>query len=83
MEQAFKTVRDQLDQAFQRTKHAYDGCVKMLQFKVDDLLWFFCPKKRPRLGPKWQLLTTGPWRIERILKSVNYVIRRVGARDRR
>ena len=46
-------------------------------------MWFFCPRKRPRLGPKWQLLTTGPWKVERVLNSVNYVIRRVGGRDRR
>ena len=44
---------------------------------------FFCPRKRPRLGPKWQLLTKGPWRIEKVLNSVNYVIRRVGGRDHR
>ena len=44
MEQAFKTVRDQFGQAFQRAKQAYDGRVKKLQFKVDDLVWFFCPK---------------------------------------
>ena len=52
MEQAFKTVRDQLGQACQRTKQAYNGRVKKLQFKVDDLVWFFCPRKRPRLVPK-------------------------------
>ena len=60
-----------------------NGRVKKLQFKVDDLVWFFCPRKRPRLGPKWQLLTTGPWKVERVLNSVNYVIRRIGGRDRR
>ena len=43
----------------------------------------FCPRKQPRLGPKWQLLTSGPWRIEKVLNSVNYVIRREGGRDRR
>ena len=83
MEQAFKTVRDQLGQSFQRAKQAYDDHIKELQFKVDDLVWFFCPRKRPNLGPKWQLLTTGPWRIEKVLNSVNYVIRQVGGRDHR
>ena len=82
MEQAFKTVRDQLGQAFQRAKQVYDGRVKKLHFKLDDLLWFLCTRKRPRLGPKWQLLTTEPWQIEKALTSVNYVIRRVGGWDR-
>ena len=79
MDQAFKTIRD-LGQSFQRTKQAYDGRVNKLQFKVNDLVWFFCPRKRPRLRPKWQLLTTGPWRIEKFLNSVNCVIRRVSGR---
>ena len=38
MEQAFQTVRDQLGQAFQRAKQAYDSHVKKLQFKVDDVV---------------------------------------------
>ena len=81
MEKTFQTVRDQLGHAFQRAKQVYYGRVKKLQFKVDDLVWFFCPRKRPRLGPKWQLLTTGPRKVERVLNYVNYVIRRVGGRD--
>ena len=52
MERTFQTVRDQLDHAFQRAKQVYDGRVKKLQFKVDELVWFFCPRKVPRLGPK-------------------------------
>ena len=38
MEQAFQTVRDQLGQAIQRAKQIYDGCVKKIQFTVDDLV---------------------------------------------
>ena len=83
MERTFQTARNQLGHAFQRAKQVYDGRVKKLQFKVKDLVWFFCPRKRHRLGPKWQLLTTGPWKIDRVLTSVNYVIRHVGGRDRR
>ena len=83
MEKTFRIVRDQHGQAFQRAKHIYDERVKKLQFKVDDLVLFFCPRKRPRLGPKWQLLTSGPWRIEKVLNSVNYVIRRDGGSNRR
>ena len=82
MEKTFQTVRDQLGHAFQRAKQVYDGLVKKLQFKVDDLVWFFCLRKRPRLVPKWQLLTTEPWKVERVLNSVNYLIRRVCGRDR-
>ena len=83
MEQAFQAVLDRLGQAFQRAKQAYDDRAKKLKFKVDDLVWFFCLRKRPRLGQKWQLLTTGPWQIQKVLNSVNYVIRPVGGCDRR
>ena len=38
MNQVFQTVRDQLGQAFQSAKQAYDGRVKKLQFKMDDLV---------------------------------------------
>ena len=48
----FGNVRDQHRQAFQRAKQVYNGRVKKLKFKVDDLVWFFYPRKRPRLGPK-------------------------------
>ena len=70
IEQAFKTLvvnKYQLGQALQRAKEACDGRIKKLQFKVDDLVWFFCPRKRPRLGPKWQLLTTGLGKSRRFL----------------
>ena len=67
MEKAFNTCREQLGQAFQRAKQAYDGRVEKLHLKIGDLVWFLCPRKRPRLGPKWQLLTSGPWYVEKIL----------------
>ena len=51
MEQAFRTFRDKLEQAFQRAKQGYDGRAKKLKFKVNDLVWFFCPRRRPSLGP--------------------------------
>ena len=44
MDQVFQTVRDQLSQAFQRAKQVYKSRVKKLQFKVDDLMSFFCPE---------------------------------------
>ena len=52
MKRTFQTVRDQHGHAFQRAKQVYDIRVNKLHFQVNDLVWFFCPRKRPRLGPK-------------------------------
>ena len=59
MEQAFKTVRDQLGQAFQRAKQAYDGRVKKLQFIVDDLVCFFLSQKTSSSGTEVAIINHG------------------------
>jgi hypothetical protein len=76
MRSAFHLVRTNLDCAFSRAKKRYDERVRSVKFEIDDLVWFFCPRRKRHLGSKWQLLTTGPWKIVRKLNSVNYVIRR-------
>ena len=80
MRSVYKLVRDSLQSAFSRSKQTYDARVKRLKFIEGDLVWYFCPRKQPRLGPKWQLLTTGPWRIQRVINAVNFVIKRVGGK---
>ena len=79
---AYKIVRESLDSVFERAKQRYDARVKRLQFRVGDFVWYFCPQRRPRLGPKWQLLTTGPWEIIKVINAVNYVIKEVAGRRR-
>ena len=59
MKAAFAIVRDSLNCAFGRAKRRYDARVKAVQLKVGDLVWYYCPRRRPRLSSKWQLLTTG------------------------
>ena len=55
MEKTFRIVRDQLGQAFQRAKQVYDGLVKKLQFKVDDLVWFFLPQEAASSRTEWTM----------------------------
>ena len=85
MEQAFKTVRDQLGQALQRFKQAYDGRIQeaTVQSGRPGVVRF--PQKTVSSGIEVEIfvLITGPWRLEKVLNSVIYVIRRVGGRDRR
>jgi len=50
--------------------------VKSLQFEVGSFVWYFSPRKTPGLCDKWQLRTSGLYRVERRANQVNYVIRR-------
>ena len=59
MERTFQTVRDQLSHAFQRAKQVYDGRVEKLQFKVDDLVWFFLPQKSASFRTEMAIVDNG------------------------
>ena len=43
--QTFQTVRDQFGRPFRGLTRPTMAVSKKLQFKVDDLEWFFCPRK--------------------------------------
>ncbi len=76
MRQAYAVVRHQLRVNFDRAKARYDHRVKERQFAVGDLVWYMSPRRRVGVGRKWQLATTGPYRIMRSLNLVNFVIQR-------
>ena len=76
MQQAYKIVSDQLQVTFERAKRRYDQRVKAVRFKLHEFVWFFCPRLRPGRGRKFRRLTSGPFRIVRILNDVNYAIQK-------
>ena len=76
MQQAYKIVSDQLQVTFERAKRRYDQRVKAVRFKLHEFVWFFCPRLRPGRGRKFRRLTSGPFRIGRILNDVNYAIQK-------
>ncbi len=76
MRQAYDVVREELQCVFGKTKRRYDSKVKNTQFGVGDLVWYYCPRVKPRLGRKWQNLTSGPMLIIRRVNQVNYAIKR-------
>lgn len=47
-----------------------------MQFNTGEFVWYFSPRKRPGLCGKWQLRTSGPYRIQRRINQVNYVIQK-------
>jgi len=75
MQAAYGLVHKQLQAVFQRAKRRYDVRVKLCQFNVGDLVWFYSPRSRRHVTHKWTLKTSGPYRVERQISDVNYVIR--------
>ncbi len=76
MRLAYAVVRQQLRVNFDRAKARYDHRVKERHFAVGDFVWYMSPRRRVGVGRKWQLATTGPYRVMRCINYVNYVIQR-------
>ena len=72
----FKMVREHLGQAAKRRKDRYDDNVHFRVFQPGQLVWYFYPRKRKGLSPKWQNFYTGPYRVVRLIDTHNVVIQR-------
>src|SRR6218665_2415323 len=73
---AYSLGRQELKKAAERRKRYYDLRVRPASFKVNDLVYYFSPRRYVGRSPKWQKQFTGPFRIIRQSGPVNYVIRR-------
>jgi len=58
-----------------RRQKNYDVRVKQTQFK-GDWVWYYYTRRYTQKSPKWQDLYTGPFKVSRILPSLNTVIQR-------
>lgn len=76
MRAAYSLVRERINCSFQRAKRRYDHRVKPVKFHTGLFVWHFCPRRRPKLGRKWQLLTDGPYKITRKINDVNFVLQK-------
>jgi hypothetical protein len=74
--QAFDTVLQQQKTRTERMKQAYDANVTLRRFSVNQFVWYYYPRTPVGRTPKWQRFYTGPYRVEKVLNDVNYVIRR-------
>jgi hypothetical protein len=72
----FILVREHLGQAARRRKERYDDSVRCCTFLPGQLVWYFYPRKRQGLSPKWQNFYTGPYYVLRLIDSHTVVIRR-------
>jgi predicted aspartyl protease/transposase InsO family protein len=75
-ETAYRLVREHLGVAANRRKETYDQRVTEKSFQPGDRVWFYYPRKRKGLSPKWASYYTGPMEVVRVVPPCNYVVRR-------
>jgi len=73
---AFDRVRQSLERAAETRKQRYDTNVKACLFTVGQWVWYFYPRRRVRLSPKWQKWYCGPFLIIREIDSHTMVFQR-------
>ena len=76
LQQAFTYVRSETGKQADRAKNYYDMAVKPHNFKVGDLVLLYTPQKKKGRYSKWEKFWKGPYRIIRVLNSVNFVIQK-------
>ena len=60
----------------ERLKRDYDANVNMKSFKPMDFVYYYYPRRYQGRSSKWSKFYTGPYRVEKGLNDVNYVIRK-------
>jgi len=76
MRQTYAVVREHLKASFDRNKRRYDSRVKSSHFDVGDFVYYYVPKNHYGKNRKWAMDNRGPYRVERRVNQMNYVIRR-------
>jgi len=74
MTDAYAIVQEHTGRCAEVMKRSYDAGVRPVEFQVDNLVWYFCPRARPGTSPKWNRFYSGPYWVVRRLNDVNYVI---------
>ena len=72
----FQLVREHLREAASRRKEQYDTRVRPSQFVPGQLVYYFYPRRRQGLSPKWQRLYTGPYHVVRLIDDHTVVIQK-------
>jgi transposase InsO family protein len=73
---ADELARNQLNSQTNRRKTYYDLKTTARQFRTNDWVWYFYPRRRTGRSPKWQRMYTGPFLVTDKLSEVNYVIQK-------
>ena len=54
----------------------YDRRVKETNFQVGQFVWYYVPRNKRGRSRKWELHTTGPYRVIQSLNDVNKIIQK-------
>jgi len=73
---AFALTRESLGAMAERRKKRYDMRVRPNDYAVGEWVYYFCPRQRIGLSPKWQKFYSGPFLIVAILGPVNFRIQK-------
>ena len=69
-------MRNETGKQATRAKNYYDLAVKPNHYKVNDLALVYTPQKSNDKFGKWLKFWKGPFRIIRIINSVNFVVQK-------
>jgi transposase InsO family protein len=72
----FHAVRDCLKRAAQLRQDKYDIKVKPVAVEVGQKVWYYCPRRKMNVSPKWQNCYSGPYTVVRIIDPHVIVIAR-------
>ena len=76
MREAYQLVQAHQNTQIERMKRYYNVGVKPRTFKVNDLVYYYYPRKYVGRTPKWARVYDGVYRVEKVLNDVVYIIRK-------
>ena len=76
MRESYELARKHLGVMAERRKNDYDIKVKSADFKVNQWVWYFYPRKYLNRSPKWTRNYCGPYLITKVIPPTDYVIQR-------
>jgi len=76
LQEATQFVRNYTGKQMQRMKKYYDASVKPKQFKENEEVLLFDPRKKRGQFAKWSVTWKGPFVVKRRLNDCNYVLQK-------
>jgi len=76
LKRAFTRVVEHEGGQMERMKRRYDANVRQKAFGVNEFVWYYYPRRYQGRSSKWRRYYVGPYRVEKVLNDVNYLIRK-------
>jgi transposase InsO family protein len=76
MSQDFQMVRENLGRLAHLRMDKYDIKHNVPPLSVGQKVWYFCPRRKPNLSPKWQNFYCGPYTVVRVVDPHVVIISR-------